>query len=145
MTPDQMSHWIVQLNGLNRFLCLFPLPKEYREQTTYREFNAVVEAKEVELGLTEDVYRDLLSMRDDPEVSWAFTEIGMTKDNREMLVPSYFEDFPLNYYWMPQYKPVRKAVDDYISSKGLYVGSSDEEVAEVVRAFLLENPITPSR
>lgn len=141
MTPAEIEHWVRRLDDLNRFLHSYPLPTELRERMTFREFHAIVDAKELELGLSPEIMKELVAMRDDPAVSWAFTEIGMTYDNRELAPPSYYWDFPLNFYWMDEYEPVMKAVGDRISSQGKYVGTSDDELAEVVRQFLIDNPL----
>lgn len=65
----------------------------------------------------------------------------MTEDNREMICPSYYEEFPLNYYWMPEYEAVQKAVDDYMDTQPLYQGVSDEVLLGVVQKHLAASPI----
>jgi len=110
MNEAEISHWIDQLEAYNLFLRSVPLSKEYRDTTTFRQFGEVRKAKREELGLTDDVMAELLSIHDHEALNWAFVEIGMTVDHRELLCPSYFEDLPLNYHWMPEYDEVREAV-----------------------------------
>lgn len=110
MNEAEISHWIGQLKAYNLFLRSVPLSKEYRDTTTFRQFAEVRKAKREELGLTDDVMADLLSIHDHEALNWAFVEIGMTVDHRELLCPSYFKDLPLNYHWMPEYDEVREAV-----------------------------------
>ncbi len=131
-----VSHWVEQINQLNGWLCSFPLPQEYRERTTYREFRELVRAKQVELGLTPEVIAQLHQVEGDPDLDWAWQEVGMTEDNREMLCPTYFEDLPLNYYWMEEYEPVIKAVDDFIEQQPAGQAISDEALAQVVRPHM---------
>lgn len=111
MNEADVSYWIGQLEAYNVFLRNVPLSKEYRDTTTFRQFGEVRKAKREELGLTDDVMAQLHGIRDNQPLNWAFVEIGMTVDNRELLCPSYFEDLPLNYYWMPEYNAVREAVE----------------------------------
>ena len=110
MNEAEISGWIGKLEEYNLFLRSVPLSKEYRDTTTFREFGEVHKAKREELGLTDDVMAELLSIHDHEVLNWAFVEIGMTVDHRELLCPSYFEDLPLNYHWMPEYDEVREAV-----------------------------------
>ena len=110
MNEAEISRWIDQLEAYNLFLRSVPLSKEYRDTTTFRQFGEVRKAKREELGLTDDVMAELNGIRDHDALNWAFVEIGMTLDNRELLCASYFEDLPLNYYWMPEYDEVREAV-----------------------------------
>ena len=135
-TSIDVSYWVEQINQLNGWLCSFPLPKEYRERTTYREFRELVRAKQVELGLTPEVIAQLHQVEGDPDLDWAWQEVGMTEDNREMLCPTYFEDLPLNYYWMEEYEPVIKAVDDFIEQQSAGQAISDEALAQVVRQHM---------
>lgn len=110
MNEAEISHWIDQLEAYNLFLRSVPLSKECRDTTTFRQFGEVRKAKREELGLTDDVMAELLSIHDHEALNWAFVEIGMTVDHRELLCPSYFEDVPLNYHRMPEYDEVREAV-----------------------------------
>lgn len=142
ITALDIPYWIEQIDMLNQWLIKFPMSEEYRERTTYREFRELVRAKQAELGLTPEVIEELRKFEDDYEdLRWAWTEVGMTEDNREMLCSSYFEDFPLNHYWMPEYEAVMKAVDDFMDTQPLNVGVPDEVLAEVVRKHLEAFPI----
>ena len=142
ITALDIPYWIERIELLNQWLIQFPMSEEYRERTTYREFRELVRAKQVELGLTPEVIEQLRQFEDGSEdLRWAWTEVGMTEDNREMLCSTYFEDFPLNHYWMPEYEPVMKAVDDFMQAQPLYQGVSDEVLAEVVRKHLEAFPI----
>lgn len=58
-TQLDIPDWIGQLELLNQWLIHFPLPEEYRERTTYREFRELVRAKQVELGLTPEIIEQL--------------------------------------------------------------------------------------
>lgn len=131
-----ISHWIERINQLNGWLCAFPMPQEYRERTTFREFHELVKAKQSDLGLTPEVIAQLRDVVDNPDLDWAWQEVGMTEDNREMLCPTYFKDLPMNYYWMDEYEPVIKAVDDYMDSQPPGKSIPDTELLEVVRRHL---------
>lgn len=111
MNEAEISHWIGQLEAYNLFLHSVPLSKEYRDTTTFRQFAEVRKAKREELGLTDNVMAELDSIQDHEALDWAFVEIGMTLDNRELLCPSYLQDLPLNCYWMPEYDEVLEAVE----------------------------------
>lgn len=144
MTVLDIPYWIGKLEEYNRYLCSVPLSKDYRERTTFREFWATCVAKRAELGIPEETYRELVSMRDDPDVTWAFTEIGMTQDNREMICEGHFADLPMNYYWMPEYEAVRKAVEDYWQANKPF-GSYDAEVAALTEVVKRETAHIPIR
>lgn len=111
VTPDEITHWIGKMEEYNMYLHHFPLPKEYRDTTSFRQFRRVCQAKREELGLTDEIYAQLQEVKNNEALDWAFVEIGMTEDNRELLCPIYFQDLPLNYYWMPEYDEVREAVE----------------------------------
>lgn len=111
MNEAEISGWIGTLEEYNLFLRTVPLSKEYRDTATFRQFGEVRKAKREQLGLTDDVMAELNGICDHDALNWAFFEIGMTLDNRELLCASYFEDLPLNYYWMPEYDAVREAVE----------------------------------
>lgn len=111
MNEAEISGWIGTLEEYNLFLRTVPLSKEYRDTATFRQFGEVRKAKREQLGLTDDVMAELNGICDHDALNWAFVEIGMTLDNRELLCASYFEDLPLNYYWMPEYDAVREAVE----------------------------------
>ncbi|WP_303749335.1 hypothetical protein [Stenotrophomonas pigmentata] len=131
-----IPHWIERINQLNGWLCAFPMPQEYRERTTFREFHELVQAKQSELGLTPEVIAQLRDVVGNSDLDWAWQEVGMTEDNREMLCPTYFIDLPMNYYWMDEYEPVIKAVDDYMDSQPPGKNIPDEELLEVVQEHL---------
>jgi len=111
MSELDIPFWIGKPEEYNHFLHSFPLPKEYRDTTSFREFKRVLQGKRIELGLTDEIYAQLLKVQDNEALNWAFVEIGMTLDNRELICPTYFDDLPLNYYWMPEYDEVREAVE----------------------------------
>ena len=145
ITALDIPHWIERIDLLNSWLIQFPLPEEYRERTSYREFRELVRAKQVELGLTPEVIEELRQFEDDNEdLRWAWTEVGMTEDNREMMCSSYYQDFPMNHYWMDEYEPVMKAVEDFMDIQPLNVGVPDEVLTEVVRKHLASFPIQKS-
>lgn len=111
MDEADVSYWIGQLEAYNVFLRNVPLSKEYRDTMTFRHFGEVRKARREELGWTDDVMAQLHNIRDDEALNWAFVEIGMMIDNRELLCPRYFEDLPLNSYWIPEYDEAREAVE----------------------------------
>ena len=43
-----------------------------------------------------------IEVRGNEDLDMAWLEYGMTVDNRELICPSYYEDLPLNYYWMDE-------------------------------------------
>ena len=135
---DQLDipHLIEQIYRIDEWVKAFPLTKEYRESTTYREFREVLKAKQAELGLTPDVLAQLNQIRGDDELDQAWLEYGMTMDSRELMCPSYYLDLPLNYYWMDEYEPLLKAVDDFMSEQPHFQGTEDEAILEVVRKHL---------
>lgn len=140
-TQLDIPYWIGQIDLLNEWLIAFPLPQEYRDRTTYREFHELVMAKQAELGLTLEVIAQLRQVEGNEDLDWAWTEVGMTEDNRELACPSYYRDFPLNYYWMPEYEAVQKAVDDFMGTQPLHQGVPDEVLLEVVQKHLASFPI----
>lgn len=135
-TPLDVPHWIEQIYQFNGWLHKVPISKEYREHTTFREFREQARAKQIELGLTPYVIEQLNQVKDNEALNWAWVEVGMTEDNRELVCPTYYEDLPLNYYWMPEYEPVMKAVDDFMDTQPPNQGVPDEVLLEVVRSHL---------
>lgn len=131
-----VSHFIDQIYKLDKWINDLPLTQEYRERTTYRQFHALLQDKQSELGLTPEVLNQLNQVRGNKDLDMAWLEYGMTVDNRELICPSYYEDLPLNYYWMDEYEPLLKAVDDFMSEPPLYQGTEDEALLEVVRKHM---------
>jgi hypothetical protein len=138
MTPDEITHWVGKMEEFNMVLHHFPLPTAYRETTTFTQFGEVFRAKRLELGLTDEIYDELnkVARAGNKDVEWAFVEIGMTLDNRELVAPTYYMDLPLNYYWMDEFKPVIDAVEDYMEKQPRGVGVPDEELLAVVHKHL---------
>lgn len=134
LNPPHIEHWISKLDELNTFLCVFPLPEDYRRTTTYRQFNDLVRMKERDLGLDRETYAELnqIARAGHTDLEWAFTEIGMTYDNRELLVNSYYQDLPLSFQWMDEYEPMMQAVEEY---ERTHPKASDEELLAVVQQF----------
>ena len=62
MKPAEIDHWTNALEELEKFLRTFPMSKHYRETTTFRQFNEMLVAKQREMGLTEDVLKELRSI-----------------------------------------------------------------------------------
>jgi hypothetical protein len=101
-------------------------------KTMYRQFHELLKAKQAELGLTREVWLKLGEIEGNAELDSAWMEYGMTLDNRELVCPTYMLDLPLNAYWMDEYEPTLKAVDDYIEQQP-QGPISDDELLEVVR------------
>jgi hypothetical protein len=130
--PLDIPHYVKQIELLDGWVSTYPLTKEFREKTTYRQFHELLKAKQAELGLTREVWLKLSEIEGDSELDSAWMEYGMTLDHRELVCPTYMLDLPLNAYWMDEYEPTLKAVDDYIEQQP-QGPISDEELLEVVR------------
>ena len=131
-----LPYWIQKLDDWNRFLCTVPLPQEYRERTTFIQFWDEMRPKREAMGLTEEVMTRLHQVKDSPDLDWAFTEIGMTVDNREMITTAYYDILPMNFYWMPEYEPVIAAVEAHMGAQPLYTGVTDEVLLEIVKRHM---------
>jgi len=136
LSSEEVAHYIEQFHVLNGWACSIPNTDEFRDTTTIKQFADMLMAKRLELGLTPHVYDQLLEIEGNTELDRAWMELGMTLDNRELSGPSYFEDFPLNYYQMPEYESAINAVDDFMSKQPLFQSVSDEVLAEVVRQHM---------
>lgn len=130
--PLDIPHYVKQIELLDGWVSTYPLTKEFREKTTYRQFHELLKAKQAELGLTREVWLKLSEIEGDSDLDSAWMEYGMTLDHRELVCPTYMLDLPLNAYWMDEYEPTLKAVDDYIEQQP-QGPISDEELLEVVR------------
>ncbi|WP_334180296.1 hypothetical protein [Pseudoxanthomonas sp.] len=131
-----IPHAVKLLEQLNEWVCTFPLTTSFREQTTYRQFGTMLQAKQAELGLTPTMWDELSRLHGNEDLAHAWLEYGMTLDNRELICPTYFLDLPLNAYWMDAYAPVMTAVDDYIEAHRQLPSISDEALVEVVRQHM---------
>lgn len=138
MTTLDIPHYVKQIQQLDGWISTYPLTDEFREKTTYRQFHELLKAKQVELGVTRDVWVKLGKIEGDEDLDSAWMEYGMTLDNRELVCPTYMLDLPLNAYWMAEYELTLKAVDDYIEQQP-QGPLSDEELLDVVRKNL---PVT---
>lgn len=136
METLNVPHFVDQIYRLDKWVNELPLTQEYRERTTYRQFHDLLRAKQLELGLTPETIKQLNQVKDNEDLDRAWLEYGMTVDNLELLCPSYYEDLPLNFYWMEAYEPVLNAVEDFIDQQHDYEGSQDEALLEVVRKHL---------
>jgi hypothetical protein len=133
MTPElDVPHYVKQIQQLDGWVRTYPLTEEFRVKTTYRQFHELLKAKQAELGLTREVWLKLGEIEGNAELDSAWMEYGMTLDNRELVCPTYMLDLPLNAYWMDEYEPTLKAVDDYIEQQP-QGPISDDELLEVVR------------
>ena len=133
MTSDlDVPHYVKQIQQLDGWVSAYPLTEEFRVKTTYRQFHELLKAKQAELGLTREVWLKLGEIEADADLDSAWMEYGMTLDHRELVCPTYMLDLPLNAYWMDEYEPTLKAVDDYIEQQP-QGPISDEELLEVVR------------
>ncbi|MCR6627249.1 hypothetical protein [Pseudoxanthomonas mexicana] len=130
--PLDIPHYVKQIELLDGWVSTYPLTKEFREKTTYRQFHELLKAKQAELGLTREVWLQLSEIEGDSDLDSAWMEYGMTLDHRELVCPTYMLDLPLNAYWMDEYEPTLKAVDDYIEQQP-QGPISDEALLEVVR------------
>ena len=134
-TELDIPHYVNQIELLDGWVRAFPLSEEFREKTTYRQFHELLKAKQAELGLTREVWWRLGEIEGNADLDSAWMEYGMTLDHRELVCPTYMLDLPLNAYWMDEYEPTLKAVDDYIEQQS-QGPISDEELLEVVRKNL---------
>lgn len=133
MTSDlDVPHYVKQIQQLDGWVSAYPLTEEFRVKTTYRQFHELLKAKQAELGLTREVWLKLGEIEGDSDLDSAWMEYGMTLDHRELVCPTYMLDLPLNAYWMDEYEPTLKAVDDYIEQQP-QGPISDDELLEVVR------------
>lgn len=139
-TTLDIPRYAAAIDQLNAWLCTYPLTDEFRERTTYRQFHDLMKAKQQELGLTKDVWKELSDIEGNDELDSSWLEYSMTLDNRELLCPAYFLDLPLNYYWMEKYEPLIKAVDDYIDAQPSGATISDDTLLDVVRQHLKTHP-----
>lgn len=130
--PLDIPHYVKQIELLDGWVSTYPLTKEFREKTTYRQFHELLKAKQAELGLTREVWLQLSEIEGDSDLDSAWMEYGMSLDHRELVCPTYMLDLPLNAYWMDEYEPTLKAVDDYIEQQP-QGPISDEALLEVVR------------
>lgn len=137
LSPQDIDGYIEQIYALNGWANAIPNSDEFRERTTIREFQEMLDAKRAELGLTPEVDQELRNIEGNAELDRAYLELGMTLDNKELLGPSYFEDFPLNYYDMPQYESAILAVEAFMAKQPKNVGVSYDVLAEVVRDHML--------
>lgn len=131
-TELDIPHYVKQIQQLDGWVRSYPLTEEFRVKTTYRQFHELLKAKQAELGLTREVWLKLGEIEGDSDLDSAWMEYGMTLDHRELVCPTYMLDLPLNAYWMDEYEPTLKAVDDYIEQQP-QGPISDEELLEVVR------------
>lgn len=131
-----LPHLIEKIYELDQWLREFPMTQEYRNKTTFRQFHEILDAKQVELGLTPEVRAELNQIDGNVELDQAWLEVGMTVDSREMLCPGYFVDLPMNYYWMPEYEPALSAVEDFVNQQPIGQGIPDEAILEAVRKYL---------
>lgn len=131
-TELDIPHYVKQIELLDGWVSTYPLTKEFREKTTYRQFHELLKAKQAELGLTREVWLQLSEIEGDSDLDSAWMEYGMSLDHRELVCPTYMLDLPLNAYWMDEYEPTLKAVDDYIEQQP-QGPISDEALLEVVR------------
>lgn len=129
--PLDIPHYVKQIELLDGWVSTYPLTKEFREKTTYRQFHELLKAKQAELGLTREVWLKLSEIEGDSALDSAWMEYGMTLDHRELVCPTYMLDLPLNAYWMDEYEPTLKAVDDYIEQQP-QGPISDDALLEVV-------------
>lgn len=136
LSPEEVARHIEQIYALDKWLASLPLNTEFRERTTFRQFRAGMEAKKLELGLTPQVMEQLHAIEGNAALDAAFLEWSMTMDVRELIGPSYFDDLPLNYYWMPEYEGVIRAVDEYMEQQPLYKSVSHEVLAGVVQKYM---------
>ena len=131
-TELDIPHYVKQIQQLDGWVSAYPLTEEFRVKTTYRQFHQLLKAKQAELGLTREVWLKLGEIEGDSDLDSAWMEYGMTLDHRELVCPTYMLDLPLNAYWMDEYEPTLKAVDDYIEQQP-QGPISDDELLEVVR------------
>ena len=137
LSLEDIDGYIERIYALNGWVNAIPNSDEFRERTTIREFQEMLDAKRVELGLTPEVDQELRTIKGNAELDRAYLELGMTLDIKELLGPSYFEDFPLNYYDMPEYESAFLAVEAFMAKQPKNVGVSYDVLAEVVRDHML--------
>lgn len=137
LSPQDIDVYIEQIYALNGWVNAIPNSDEFRERTTIREFQEMLDAKRAELGLTPEVDQELRNIEGNAELDRAYLELGMTLDIKELLGPSYFEDFPLNYYDMPEYESAILAVEVFMAKQQKNVGVSYDVLAEIVRDHML--------
>ncbi len=130
--PLDVDYFIGQIDKYNLWLCQLPLPHEYREQTTYGQLYELMGAKMQELGLTDEVISLLNQVKGNDALDWAWTEVGMTEDNREMTCSDYERDLPLDYHWMPEYEPMRNALYAYWDTEPQEGVDHDVALREIV-------------
>ena len=136
MKPAEIDHWTNALEELEKFLRTFPMSKHYRETTTFRQFNEMLVAKQREMGLTEDVLKELRSIEGNEALDSVWLEISMTIDHRELMAPKYYYDLPLNYFMMDEYQKIIDAVENYTPDNAFARVATDEELFAVVQQHL---------
>lgn len=136
LSSNEIAHYIDQLNALNGWVHAIPNTDEFRNTTTINQFAEMKMAKRLELGLTPEVFDQLVEIDGNADLDRAWMELGMTLDSKELAGPSYLEDLPLNYFEMPEYESAINAVDEFMAKQPKNVGVSDEVLAEVVRDHL---------
>lgn len=137
LSLEDIDGYIERIYALNGWVNAIPNSDEFRERTTIREFQEMLDAKRAELGLIPEVDQELRTIKGNAELDRAYLELGMTLDIKELLGPSYFEDFPLNYYDMPEYESAILAVEAFMAKQPKNVGVSCDVLAEVVRDHML--------
>lgn len=136
LSSNEIAHYIGQIWALNGWVNSVPNTDEFRNATTIRQFAEMKMAKRLELGLTPEVFDQLIEIEGNADLDRALLELGMTLDSKELAGPSYFEDLPLNYYDMPEYQTAINAVDEFMARQPFNIGVSDDVLAEVVRDHL---------
>ena len=132
-TPPDMAYFVGQIEQLDEWLRSLPMTKEYRERTTFRQFHNLVAGKKIELGLTPEVIERLHQVKDNVDLDMAWLAVGMTYDHHELLSEIYYKNLPMSFEWMPEYEPMRRAVEDFTRSQPLYQPIEDEAIREIVR------------
>ena len=134
-TPLDVEYLVGRIYELDDWLKTLPLTPEFREQTTFRAFYELQQAKQVALGLTPDVWAQLRKVENNEELTLAIMDLGMTEEERGVRSEPYFDDLPMAFFSMPEYAPVLQAVDAYFDNHG--VGYVDDQVLlDIVRSHL---------
>ena len=125
-----------RLLELETWVRSYPMTQEFRERTTYRQFHQLEAAKRLELGLTDAIWAAMVRLDEDPGMERAWQEFQMTLDHRELVCPTYYQDLPLNFWWMDEYDSVQQAVDDFIDHHPLGSPITDDDLIAVVQRNL---------
>ena len=129
--PLDVEYLVGRIYELDDWLKALPLTQNFREQTTFRAFYELQQAKQAALGLSPDVWAQLRKVENNEELTLAIMDLGMTEEERGVRSEPYFQDLPMDFASMPEYAPVLQAVDDYFDNHGMgYV--DDDALLRVV-------------